>query len=64
MNALLEIGGLEVAYGPSQVLFGLDLEVAEDGLARAGLRDYTPGVTRLWTSTTQQGARGPGEVSR
>ncbi len=29
MNALLEIGGLEVAYGPSQVLFGLDLEVAE-----------------------------------
>jgi branched-chain amino acid transport system ATP-binding protein len=29
VNALLEIGGLEVAYGPSQVLFGLDLEVAE-----------------------------------
>ena len=29
MNALLEIGGLEIAYGPSQVLFGLDLEVAE-----------------------------------
>ena len=29
MNALLEIGGLEVAYGPSQVLFGLDLELAE-----------------------------------
>ena len=29
MNALLEIAGLEVAYGPSQVLFGLDLEVAE-----------------------------------
>ena len=29
MNALLEIGGLEVAYGPSQVLFGLDLALAE-----------------------------------
>ena len=29
MNALLEIAGLEVAYGPSQVLFGLNLEVAE-----------------------------------
>jgi len=29
VNALLEIGGLEVAYGPSQVLFGLDLELAE-----------------------------------
>jgi branched-chain amino acid transport system ATP-binding protein len=29
VNALLEIAGLEVAYGPSQVLFGLDLEVAE-----------------------------------
>ena len=29
MNALLEIAGLEVAYGPSQVLFGLDLELAE-----------------------------------
>jgi len=29
VSALLEIGGLEVAYGPSQVLFGLDLEVAE-----------------------------------
>ena len=25
MNPLLEIHGLEVAYGPSQVLFGLDL---------------------------------------
>ena len=29
MNALLEIGGLEVAYGPSQVLVGLDLALAE-----------------------------------
>ena len=29
MNALLEIGGLEVAYGPSQVLFGLDLALVE-----------------------------------
>ncbi|MBL8419319.1 MAG: ABC transporter ATP-binding protein [Dechloromonas sp.] len=29
MNALLEIGGLEVAYEPSQVLFGLDLALAE-----------------------------------
>jgi len=29
VNALLEIGGLEVAYGPSQVLFGLDLALAE-----------------------------------
>ena len=29
MNALLEVDGLEVAYGPSQVLFGLDLELAE-----------------------------------
>jgi branched-chain amino acid transport system ATP-binding protein len=29
VNALLEIAGLEVAYGPSQVLLGLNLEVAE-----------------------------------
>lgn len=29
MSALLEINGLEVAYGPSQVLFGIDLAMAE-----------------------------------
>ena len=29
MTPLLEISGLEVAYGPSQVLFGLDLAMAE-----------------------------------
>jgi branched-chain amino acid transport system ATP-binding protein len=29
VSALLEISGLEVAYGPSQVLFGLDLAMAE-----------------------------------
>ncbi len=29
MSKLLEIEGLEVAYGPSQVLFGLDLLMAE-----------------------------------
>ena len=29
MNALLEISGLEVAYGSGQVLFGLDLALAE-----------------------------------
>ena len=29
MSALLELSGLEVAYGPSQVLFGLDLALAE-----------------------------------
>jgi branched-chain amino acid transport system ATP-binding protein len=29
MSALLEISGLEVAYGASQVLFGLDLNMAE-----------------------------------
>ncbi|AXS81231.1 ABC transporter ATP-binding protein [Dechloromonas sp. HYN0024] len=29
MSALLEISGLEVAYGPSQVLFGLDLSLQE-----------------------------------
>jgi len=29
VNALLEVSGLEVAYGPSQVLFGLDLGMAE-----------------------------------
>ena len=29
MSALLEIDGLEVAYGPSQVLFGIDLAMAE-----------------------------------
>ncbi|MBS1140067.1 MAG: amino acid/amide transporter ATP-binding protein 2, family [Proteobacteria bacterium] len=29
MSALLEIHGLEVAYGPSQVLFGLDLAMNE-----------------------------------
>jgi branched-chain amino acid transport system ATP-binding protein len=29
MSNLLEISGLEVAYGPSQVLFGIDLTMAE-----------------------------------
>lgn len=29
MSALLEISGLEVSYGPSQVLFGIDLSMAE-----------------------------------
>ena len=29
MSALLEISGLEVAYGPSQVLFGIDLNMAD-----------------------------------
>jgi len=29
VSALLELSGLEVAYGPSQVLFGLDLALAE-----------------------------------
>ncbi|RKT51259.1 amino acid/amide ABC transporter ATP-binding protein 2 (HAAT family) [Azonexus fungiphilus] len=29
MSALLEIKGLEVAYGPSQVLFGIDLTMTE-----------------------------------
>ncbi len=29
MSALLEISGLEVAYGPSQVLFGVALNMAE-----------------------------------
>jgi ABC-type branched-subunit amino acid transport system ATPase component len=29
VSALLEISGLEVAYGPSQVLFGIDLNMAD-----------------------------------
>ena len=29
MSALLEISGLEVAYGPSQVLFGINLSMAQ-----------------------------------
>ncbi len=29
MSTLLEVSGLEVAYGPSQVLFGIDLAMAE-----------------------------------
>ncbi len=33
MSALLEISALEVAYGPSQVLFGLDLVMAEGEVA-------------------------------
>ncbi|MBN8463587.1 MAG: ABC transporter ATP-binding protein [Dechloromonas sp.] len=33
MSALLEVGGLQVAYGPSQVLFGLDLALAEGAAA-------------------------------
>ena len=44
MNALLEIGGLEVAYGPSQVLFGLDLALAE-GEAATLLGRYGMGKT-------------------
>ena len=45
MSALLEINGLEVAYGPSQVLFGLDLNM-QDGevatlLGRNGLGKTT-----------------------
>jgi branched-chain amino acid transport system ATP-binding protein len=33
VSALLEVGGMEVAYGPSQVLFGLDLALAEGEVA-------------------------------
>jgi len=33
VSALLEVSGLEVAYGPSQVLFGLDLTLAEGSAA-------------------------------
>ena len=33
MSALLEINGLEVAYGPSQVLFGLDLNMQDGEVA-------------------------------
>ena len=33
MSGLLEVKGLEVAYGPSQVLFGLDLAMAEGAAA-------------------------------
>ena len=33
MTPLLEIRGLELAYGQSQVLFGLDLAVAEGEVA-------------------------------
>jgi branched-chain amino acid transport system ATP-binding protein len=33
MSALLEVSGLEVAYGQSQVLFGLDLTLAEGEVA-------------------------------
>lgn len=33
MSALLEIKGLEVAYGPSQVLFGLDLNMQDGEVA-------------------------------
>ena len=29
MSALLEVNGLEAAYGPSQILFGIDLVMAE-----------------------------------
>jgi branched-chain amino acid transport system ATP-binding protein len=29
VSALLEVAGLEIAYGPSQVLFGLDLAMAD-----------------------------------
>ena len=33
MSLLLEVSGLEVAYGPSQVLFGLDLSMQEGAAA-------------------------------
>jgi branched-chain amino acid transport system ATP-binding protein len=33
VSALLEINGLEVAYGPSQVLFGLDLNMQDGEVA-------------------------------
>ncbi|WP_265947143.1 ABC transporter ATP-binding protein [Dechloromonas sp. A34] len=33
MSTLLEVSGLEVAYGPSQVLFGLDLAMEEGAAA-------------------------------
>lgn len=32
MNALLEMKGVNAAYGPSQVVHGLDLEVADGGI--------------------------------
>ncbi len=58
MNALLEIGGLEVAYGPSQVLFGLDLEVAEGEAATLLGRNGMGKTTALRTICGLQPVKG------
>ena len=42
MSGLLEIDGLEVAYGQSQVLFGLDLAIAEGEAATLLGRNAKP----------------------
>ncbi len=49
MSALLEISGLEVSYGPSQVLFGIDLSMAE-GEAATLLGRNGMGKTTLFKS--------------
>jgi branched-chain amino acid transport system ATP-binding protein len=58
VNALLEIGGLEVAYGPSQVLFGLDLEVAEGEAATLLGRNGMGKTTALRTICGLQPVKG------
>ena len=58
MNALLEISGLEVAYGPGQVLFGLDLALAEGEAATLLGRNGMGKTTTLRAICGLQPAKG------
>jgi branched-chain amino acid transport system ATP-binding protein len=58
VSALLEISGLEVAYGPSQVLFGLDLAMAEGEAATLLGRNGMGKTTTLRTLCGLQPVRG------
>ena len=47
MSPLLACEGLEVAYGPVQVLFGVDLTIEQgEVVALLGVRDHHEGVDR------------------
>ena len=47
MSALLEVQGLETAYGSSQVLFGIDLQV-ESGQVAATAWARPPPCALCW----------------
>ena len=58
MSALLEVRALEVAYGPSQVLFGIDLAMAEGQAATLLGRNGMGKTTTLRASCGLQPLKG------